>query len=125
MFLYTIYKVNAVWNVCKVSDKTARKLKNDTKEDYSGYVLKLESGYMVHFLNSHFYEKQKDHRSITFDDIARIGEVVNEYKCVSEGNRPNTLVFRKFTGNGIFELVVLVNDKEKTFSGLSFRIMRR
>ena len=79
---------------------------------------------MGHFLNRHVYEKQPDHRSITWNDIERIGDVVNGYKTAKEGNRDDTIVFRKYAGSGVFELVVEINRKEKRLEGRSFRIMR-
>ena len=124
LLLYTIYNVKAVWKVCVLTEKTVRKLKGDLKEDFSGYTLTLHSDYMVHFLNRHFYEKQPDHRSITWSDIEQIGDVVNGYKTAGEGNRDDTIVFRKYAGNGVFELVVEVNRKEKQLEGRSFRIKR-
>ena len=126
LLLYTIYNARARWKVCELDAKTIRKMKADLNKDYSGFSLVLDSGYMIHFINRHFYEKQPDHRSITFADIERIGEVVNGYKTVKTGNRKDVdaLVFTKFTDSGVFELVVKENGKEKTLSGLSFRIMR-
>lgn len=124
LLLYTIYNVKAVWKVCVLNTKTVRKLKGDLKEDFTGYSLTLHSDYMVHFLNRHFYEKQPDHRSITWNDIEQIGDVVNGYKTAEEGNRDNTIVFRKYAGSGVFELVVEINRKEKRLEGRSFRIMR-
>lgn len=124
LLLYTIYNAKAVWEACKLDTKTIRKLKNDLKEDFTGFKLTLNSDYMVHFLNRHFYEKQPDHRSITFADIERIGDVVNGYRTAKEGNRDNTIVFRKYAGSGVFELVVEIKRKEKQLEGRSFRIMR-
>lgn len=124
LFLYALYNAKAVWNVTKVDAKAVRKLRNDINEDFSGYALRLHSDYMIHFLNSHFYEKRPDHRSITFADIEKIGEIVNGYKTVEFGNRPDTLKFRKYRVDGIFELVVKIDRKGKAFTGLSFRIMR-
>lgn len=124
LLLYTIYNAKAVWKVCALDAKTVRKLKGDLKKDFMGFALTLHSDYMVHFLNRHFYEKQPDHRSITFADIERIGDVVNGYKTAEEGNRADTIVFRKYAGSGVFELVVEINWKEKRLEGRSFRIMR-
>lgn len=45
-------------------------------------------------------------------------------KRAEEGNRDDTIVFRKYAGSGVFELVVEINRKEKRLEGRSFRIMR-
>ena len=124
LLLYTIYNAKAVWEVCKLDAKTVRKLKNDMKEDFTGYKLTLHSDYMVHFLNRHFYEKQPDQRSITWSDLEHIGDVVNGYKTADEGNRDNTIVFRTYAGSGVFELVVEIKRKDKRLEGRSFRIKR-
>lgn len=124
LLLYTIYNAKAIWKVCKLDAKTVRKLRNDLKEDFAGFSLTLHSDYMVHFLNRHFYEKQPDHRSITWADLEHIGDVVNGYKTAEEGNRDNTIVFSKYAGSGVFELVVEINREEKRLEGRSFRIMR-
>ena len=76
----------------------------------------------ANFLNSHFDEKRKDQRDITFQDIKKLNSVINTLSGVEFGNKPNTLVFTKKNPDGLFELVVTIDETKKRLTGKSFRI---
>lgn len=122
LFFYTLYGFKACWIAGQVSDYTAKRIFKNTRLSLKGYELKLFSNDLKHFLNSHFHELHARQRDITFDDISKLLRVVNSFTYVEFGNKPNTLLFITNFPNGIFELVVVINHKQKTLSGKSLRI---
>lgn len=124
LFFYAFYGWKAVWQVGVVNDKTVRKLKNDLNIDLSNYSIELRSDGLIHFLESHLTEKQKQQRDIRFDDIQRVSEIVNFYTSVKIENTigKNRLLFERKRPDGIFQLVMEIHNRKKTLSGVSFRI---
>ncbi|MCR4559720.1 MAG: hypothetical protein K5685_06540 [Bacteroidales bacterium] len=105
-----------------MNKRASNKIENITGLDFDGYKIELNTNHLKHFLYSHFKEKRKDQREITFQDITKIGNVINMFSSVDFGNKKDTLIFTKKYPDGIFELVVTIDEKKKTLSGKSFRI---
>lgn len=122
LFFYTLYKVEATWEVGPISNYAANRIKNTYKTDFKGYKLCLKSSELLHFLYSHFHEKWIGQRSIKFNDINMVLDVVNNHLTAQPGNKQNTFIFRMKNKSEIFELVVNIDDDKKRFYGKSFRI---
>lgn len=122
LFFYTLYMFRAYWVAGKVNDRTARRIKTLTGVSVAGFEVHLESGYLKHFLYSHFHEKSGRQRDITFDDVNQLLRMVNSFTYVELGNEPNTLLFVTNFPNGTFELAVGINDTKKYLFGKSLRI---
>lgn len=122
LFFYALYKFNAYWAVGNVHKRAANKIKSLIGYNFDGYKIELNTNHLKHFLYSHFDEKRKNQRDITFQDITKIGDVINLFSSVDYGNRNDTLIFTKEIPDGTFELVVTIDESTKTLSGKSFRI---
>ena len=122
LFFYALYGFNAYWAVGNVERSAANKIHRTLKIKLHDYKIELSSNHLKHFLYSHFDEKRKDQRDVCFEDIKKIGEVINLFSSVDFGNKQNTLIFRKRNPDGIFELVVTIDESKKILSGKSFRI---
>lgn len=122
LFFYTLYRVDAIWIVGNVSNYSANRIKNNIGIDLKGYKLCLKSSELLHFLNSHFHEKWIGQRSIKFNDINAILDVINNHLTCNVGNKPETLLFQMRNRRELFELVVTVDDNKKRLYGKSFRI---
>lgn len=122
LFFYSLYDFKAYWDVIVLSDKKAiRKILNGTGYDLSGYKLRITSNYLKHFYSRHFNEKDRTQRSFHFNDLKKLGEVVNN--CWTANNiGVDSILFEKRFPTGIFQLVVEINDAKKLLVGKSFRI---
>lgn len=122
LFFYALYGFNAYWAVGEINRTAANKIHHSLKIRLHDYKIELNTRHLKHFLYSHFDEKRKDQRDITFQDITRIGDVINLFSSVDFGNKQDSLVFTKKNPDGIFELVVTIDEAKETLSGKSFRI---
>lgn len=123
LFLYALYGFRGMWEVCKVKDNVAKRVKYHCGENIKGFSLCIPSSSLIHFLDSHFSEHHQDQRGVRFADINKIGRVVNSVTAIKSGNRDNTIVFESnFPNKELFRLVVKVDYENKLLLGLSFLI---
>lgn len=122
LFFYALYRVEAYWAVGIVDTHTSTRVKRKYGIDIENYKIILRDSELKHFLYSHYHELDSDQRGIHFDDIKELGKMINKYSFVYEGNKPNTLMFERRYGKSTFQLVVIVDNKQKALLGLSFRI---
>ncbi|MBQ9213021.1 MAG: hypothetical protein IJ150_03680 [Bacteroidales bacterium] len=122
LFFYALYKFNAYWAVGSVERSAANKVHRALNIKLHNYKIELSTDHLKHFLYSHFDEKRIDQRDVCFDDIKEIGNIINLFSSVDFGNKQDTLIFRRKKPDGIFELVVTIDEDKKILSGKSFRI---
>lgn len=122
LFFYTLYKFRAYWVIGKIQNRCANRIKNDLHVNVKDYELQLRSTELLHFLYSHFAETKAKQRSIHFEDIKKLYQVINEFSFVSLGNKPDTLLFETRFPNNLFQLVMDIDHQRKTLFGKSFRI---
>lgn len=122
LFYYALYNCSAIWKASNVNDKTQKEIKLKFNINVNGFSIILHSNYLKHFLYRHFDEKDPKQRDITFKDIQKIADVINNHTAILKGNKPDTILFKQQRPDGLFELVCFIDSRNKTLSGRSFRI---
>ena len=122
LFFYTLYKQTVTWGAGNVSECCGKRLLKVFKIDFTGYSIEVSSQYLLHFYYRHFEETRSNQRNISFNDIKRIPNIINHYTTVVQGNKPNSLLFRKKYPDGVVEFVVQYDKRTRTLSGNSLRV---
>ncbi len=97
LFFITLYGFKAYWDMGKIEDRAATRIRRAIGIDVKGYNIVLRSDDFVHFYNSHYgsQEKRRTSRGISIDDIRTLPIIVNQFTNVEIGNYADTLLFEK------------------------------
>lgn len=125
LFFYALYKVPAAWTLGEISQRAANRIEHHTGISVKGYKVLILSSYLVHFYNSHFGESEKNKKvkSIDFDDIKEIPNVINNFTTaeISTDGKEDSVILKRRTPKGMLSLVVVINRALRRLSGVSFR----
>ena len=109
-------------NLAKVTDETAKKIKDILGIDVTGFDIGIDESAIRHTLNQHGNEQTEQKRgqtAVTQQDFALVAEITNNADVIKKGNSENTLQFEKQIGS----LYVVVQELRIGKGKLSLKTM--
>lgn len=109
-------------NLAKVTDETAKKIKDILGVDVAGFDIGIDESAIRHTLNQHGNEQTEQKRgqtAVTEQDFALVAEITNNADVIKKGNSENTLQFEKQIGS----LYVVVQELRIGKGKLSLKTM--